>query len=391
MADKSVLFRDRGSEHDSKVSFAELFYDLVFVFTIIQLSHTMAHHFTPLGVAETMILVLAVWWVWNFTAWVMNWLHPECGRVRIMLFVLMFLGLLLSTSIPEAFGDKGLAFAGAYVAMQVGRSAFMVWAARGHDESARLNFLRMTCWLAVSGVFWISGALVEHEWRLGFWAVAIGIEYVSPAAGFVVPGLGRSKERDWDISGEHMAERAALFIILCLGETILATGRSFSAANWDQPAFTSFAVAFMVTLSMWWIYFRFGHRRAADLIEHTDNPGGVGRSAFTYAHIPIVVGIIVTAVGLDFLLDSQERHAGEATVSALVGGPMIYLVGNGWFKTLVSGRIPLSHVAGLALLAGLFIVGSGFSGVAVGASVVAVLVLVAFWELVALHRTVTAV
>jgi len=109
--------RQRGTEEDDKVGFIELFYDLIFVFSIVQLSHTMAHHYSVLGMAEAAVMILAVWWVWIYTAWATNWLNPDCMPVRLMLFVLMFLGLVLSTSIPEAFAGRGALFAGAYVAM----------------------------------------------------------------------------------------------------------------------------------------------------------------------------------------------------------------------------------------------------------------------------------
>ncbi|MGO8212798.1 low temperature requirement protein A, partial [Rhizobium ruizarguesonis] len=84
-----------------------------------------------------------------------------------------------------------------------------------------LTFVRITAWLVVAGVFWIAGGLLEHEARLIAWVIALAIEYAGPAAGFAVPGLGRSTARDWDVSGAHMAERCALFVIICLGEAIL--------------------------------------------------------------------------------------------------------------------------------------------------------------------------
>lgn len=143
--------RAKGSASSNKVTFLELFFDLVFVFSISQLSHALAAHYTPLGVAEAALMTFAVWWVWIFTAWVTNWLDPDKMPVRGMLVALMMLGLLLSASIPEAFGDKGLLFAGAYVAMQVGRSLFATYAMTRVDRANTLNFIRITTWLAVSG------------------------------------------------------------------------------------------------------------------------------------------------------------------------------------------------------------------------------------------------
>jgi low temperature requirement protein LtrA len=198
--------------------FVELFFDLVFVFAVTQLSHALLEHFTLLGAIQTTLLLMAVWWVWIFTSWVTNWLDPETPAVRLMLFVLMLAGLVLSTSLPQAFGSRGLAFAAAYVFMQVGRSLFMLWALGSHSRRNLRNFQRITLWLALAGVFWIAGGLAEGTTRFGLWGLALFLEYLSPAVGFWVPGRGRSTTADWDVEGGHMAERCGLFIIIALGE-----------------------------------------------------------------------------------------------------------------------------------------------------------------------------
>ena len=115
------LLRERGGAGGNKVTFVELFFDLVFVFAVTQLSHSLLEHFTAIGAVQTALMLMAVWWVWIYTSWATNWLDPEKTAVRLMLFALMLVGLVLSTSIPLAFEAKGLAFAGAYVFMQVGR------------------------------------------------------------------------------------------------------------------------------------------------------------------------------------------------------------------------------------------------------------------------------
>src|SRR5688572_2096163 len=109
------------------------------------------------------MLFLAVWWIWICTAWVTNWLDPEKTPVRLMLFALMLGGLLLSCSIPEAFGEKGWMFGCAVAAMQVGRTLFMVAALRGHGTANYRTFLRMTIWFAMSGTFWVGGAFSEGD------------------------------------------------------------------------------------------------------------------------------------------------------------------------------------------------------------------------------------
>src|SRR5215470_6248411 len=123
---RGAMFRVLVPDRHARVTNAELFFDLVFVFAVTQVSHTLLHHFTPLGAIQATMLFLAVWWVWVFTAWVTNWLDPEQTPVRLLLFFLMLAGLVLSTAIPEAFESRGLWFAGAYVTMQVCRTAFLL-------------------------------------------------------------------------------------------------------------------------------------------------------------------------------------------------------------------------------------------------------------------------
>lgn len=169
---RSNLLRSRAS-HEHKVTFVELFFDLVFVFAITQLSHHLLDHFSVAGVLRTALMLMAVWWVWIFTSWVTNWLDPQTTPVRLALFALMLAGLVLSISIPDAFGSRGWSFAAAYVLMQVGRSLFMLWALRRHSASNFLNFQRIICWLLLSACFWIGGAFVDGELRFVLWAVAL--------------------------------------------------------------------------------------------------------------------------------------------------------------------------------------------------------------------------
>ncbi|RWY84919.1 hypothetical protein EHI44_15450 [Rhizobium leguminosarum] len=382
--------RAKGSASGNKVTFLELFFDLVFVFSISQLSHALAAHYTPLGAAEAALMTFAVWWVWIFTAWVTNWLDPDKMPVRGMLVALMMLGLLLSASIPEAFGDKGLLFAGAYVAMQIGRSLFTTYAMTRVDRANTLNFVRITAWLVAAGVFWIAGGLIEHEARLIAWVIALAIEYAGPAAGFAVPGLGRSTARDWDVSGAHMAERCALFVIICLGEAILVSGRTFAELPFSGLTSVVFVTAFIGTVAMWWLYFRFGHGRAAHRIEHEETPGSLARQAFTYGHIPILAGIIVHAVAVEFMFSHPHETGDLGIAAAVLGGSGLFLIGNLWFKGATSGRMPLSHLAGLVFLILLAFVAPFIEVYLMGILATLVLIVVAAWEYRSLTGTETA-
>src|ERR1700743_3773101 len=140
---RGAMFRVVAPDRPSRVTNAELFFDLVFVYAVTQLSHSLLGNFTPSGVVQNTMLFLAVWWAWVYTAWITNWLDPERTPVRILLFLLMLGGLVLSTSIPTAFEGRGLWVAGAYAAMQVGRTLFWLLATPPQRMAVRHNAIRI--------------------------------------------------------------------------------------------------------------------------------------------------------------------------------------------------------------------------------------------------------
>ena len=141
---RGALFRPIVPNQHSRVTYAELFFDLVFVFAVTQISHYLLTHFSPIGAVQTTLLFLAVWWVWVYTSWITNWLNPERTPVRILLFALMLGGLVLSTSIPNAFESRGLWFASAYAGMQVGKTVFLWLSTPRARTPARMNAARIT-------------------------------------------------------------------------------------------------------------------------------------------------------------------------------------------------------------------------------------------------------
>lgn len=347
------MLRVRVPGEHSRVTSFELFFDLIFVFAVTQLSHTLAGHLTGEGLLHTTMLMLAVWWVWMYTTWATNWCDPDHLAVRVVLVSIMFGGLIMAASIPEAFDGRGFGFAAPYVAIQVGRSAFVGYAGR-HDRPFLLNFIRITSWLALSGVFWISGALVHDTARVALWAVALGIEYAGPSARFWLPKLGGSAVADWNVEGAHLAERCGLFIIIALGESLLVTGATFSGLAWSGPVIVAMVAAFGAAVAMWWVYFDVTADAATERIAHSDEPGGLARLAYTYFHLPMVAGIIVTAVGDELVLAHPRGAADLSAALAIVGGPALFLVGYSLFKRAVLGRFFPVHFAALAALAVLF-------------------------------------
>lgn len=342
------LMRRRDGHH-ARVTYEELFFDLVYVFAVTQLSHQLLHHLTLPGVASTLILWFAVWLGWQYTCWVTNWFDPETPQVRTLLFASMALALVMAAAIGGAFEERGLIFAGAYVAMQVGRTGFIVWSL-GPAHPLAANYRRMLGWLLISGCLWIAGGLAEHGWRAAFWALAVACEYGAPMIGFALPGMGRSVTRDWTIEGGHLAERCQLFVIVALGETLLATGAMLAETeDWSLPVLSAMLATFIGTLALWWLYFGTSSKDATQAITRSDDPGRIG-ARFHYIHAILIAGIIVSAVGNDLVMAHPHARMGMAQALVLSAGPILYLAGSAIYKRVVYGRVPVSHLAALAVL-----------------------------------------
>jgi low temperature requirement protein LtrA len=382
---RGAMFRPIVPNQHSRVTYAELFFDLVFVFAVTQISHTLLGNFTPLGALQVTLLFLAVWWVWVYTSWITNWLDPEKTPVRLLLFALTLGGLVLSTSIPTAFGGRGLWFAIAYAAMQVGKTIFL-WLSTSPSQSlARMNAVRITAWLTTSALFWIAGGVATGPLRLGLWAIALCIEYISPAVRFWIPRYGASSVSDWMVEGGHMAERCAGFIIIALGESIVVTGATFAELSWTADNVAAFASAFVGSLAMWWIYFHKGAEAGSEQISKSSEPGRLARLAYTYLHMPIIAGIIVSAVADELVLKHPHGHSDLRTVLSAIGGPLLFLVGTILFKHSFRGFLQLSHGVGIFVLGVLAWFASGMSPLMLSILATAIMIVVAVWESVSLR------
>jgi low temperature requirement protein LtrA len=370
---------------DARVGFAELFFDLIFVFAITQVSHALLYHYDLKGAAEATLLLLAVWWVWIYSTWAMNRLDPDHVAVRGLLFGLMAAGLFLSMAIPDAFGERGWVFGLAFAVMQVGRTLFM-WVVLGRGHALRSTYTRILIWVSGAGAIWVLGGLAPPEWRFAIWSLALAVEIAGPVLAYTLPGKGRDQTTNWTISGGHIAERCGLFIIICLGETLLVSGATFADMDWTGEGIATFLGSLVVTVGMWWVYFHIGHRRGTHQIEHAADPGRIARNAFTYLHIPIVAGIVLAAVGSERAIAHPHDAAILAEGATILGGPLLFLLGNGLFKRSTAKWFPLSHIAGIAALAGLMLIGSWISLMWAMILSAVVMVVVSIWEHLSLGK-----
>jgi len=367
------LLRDRSGVQ--RVTNIELFFDLVYVFAVTQLSHHLLGDPTVRGALQTALLLAMVWLVWEYTTWLTNWMDPEQMAVRLLLVALMLASLAMSAALPRAFGNLGLLVGGAYAVMQIGRSAFAVAVLRG---PLRVNFERILVWLAASGALAVAGGLAHGLARALLWLAAAGVDLLGGAAGYATPWLGRSRTSDWTIEGGHLAERCQAFVLIAIGESIVIIGATLSG----KPSVTasgtaSLIVAFTGSVALWWIYFDRSAGASADVIARSADPGRLGRSAYHFIHPVIVAGIIVGAAADDLVLSHPAAAADAAATWMILGGPALFLAGHAAFKAAVWRVVPWSRLAGIAVLALLAPAAPAMPELALGACAAAVVVAVA--------------
>jgi low temperature requirement protein LtrA len=370
----SGLRRSAGTEQ--RATSLELFYDLVFVFAVTQISHHLLGDLTWRGAGQSAFLLLVVWWSWNYTTWVTNELDPESPVVRLLMIAIMLASLVMAAAIPEAFGDKAGLFVGAYLAIQVGRHLFLTFAAARPRTIERERAARILAWFVAAGVFWVAGAIAGGTARTALWLVALAIDYGAPLALFWIPGRPFIGETAWEVSTGHFAERFGLFIIIALGESIVLTGATTSTADLDAATIAAFATAFLITAALWWLYFTYVMRIAERRLEMAANRTRTARDAYTYLHVVFVAGIIVSAVGDELMIAHPSEPLGGPEVAAIVAGPAIYLVAHVLFRLRLTGTLSRRRLAGAAGCVLVGVLAADADAIVVGILVLAVLVAV---------------
>ncbi|MET8351497.1 low temperature requirement protein A [Micromonospora sp. NPDC005206] len=327
----------------------ELFFDLVFIFTITQLAHYLIEHADWRGAARTALLLALVWFVWVYTAWVTNWLHPDRAPVRALLIGLMLGSLLLSAAIPGAFAGTGLLFALVYVTVQVGRTLFALWAVRGHPLLVD-GFQKTLPWFAGTSALVVLGGLGGEGVREALWATAIVCDVVGLSIGYPVPGLGRTRAERWEVEGGHLAERCQAFILIALGESILVTGSTL-AQQLSVVTSGAFVLAFAGSVALWWVYFARSASAATEVVVRAgERTGGLSRVAFNYLHPVMVAGIVVTSAGDERLLHEPGAPADTVAALFILGGPALFLAGHAAYRAVLWRARPTSRIGAVALL-----------------------------------------
>lgn len=354
----------------------ELFFDLVYVFSIIQLSHFLLAHQSWQGVLEAATLFAAVWWAWNYTAWATNWLDPDHRNGRMLMVLLMGCALLMAAAVPEAFSERAGLFVAAYVAMALIRATYMAFVFRG-QRMAR-NYAQLGAWSALSGLFWIAGAVLPDQ-RIWLWIAAVAVDYGAPYTGFWLPGAGATSMSSWPLRGLHLLERNQQVFIIALGESVLLLGAMLVEKPLDMPIIGATLVGFFLIVAIWWIYFvqlsEAGEHRFSHAADHTD----LARSGLAYAHGIMVCGAIVVAVAIEQMASHPVDATHASTALIAFSGPALFLAGSALFHRTMAEKVPLSYIFAVVAIAALAAItfAMHLPTLALGAGVLAVMLLLA--------------
>ena len=336
----------RSATSGDRVTRIELFFDLVFVFALSQLSHHLLEHPSWVGAGETFVLLLAVYKVWVYTTWTATLLDTSRLEVRWMLLTVMLVTLFMNASISSAFGAFGWLFAASYLLVQLGRGAWMLTV--GLDRTTHNHFVRTLIWGCMSAPFWIAGVFFGPGPRLMFWGIAAAIDLGGHMLAHRLPGR-RTEGSRVPIPGERIFERFGLFYLIALGETILSTGVAIAGNLEDPLIFLTGTVSLAGSVAIWWCYFHSLEQDILDKLATADDQFRPGILAGNTLVI-LLAGLILVAVGDQLVISDPAARPDLATVLLLFGGPALFLAGRGLFIRQVLGQRQPSDLAGVGAL-----------------------------------------
>ncbi|WP_307849157.1 low temperature requirement protein A [Micromonospora sp. U56] len=338
----------RDPEGPRRVTLLELFFDLVYVVALALISNGLVTDLTWQHAGQSLIILMAVWWTWAITTLVTDMYDPQRTEIKLLITAVMFGALLMTTAIPHAFTDRGMVFAGTYVAIHLGRGLFLMPTVRGHRATQR-RAARIFIWFAVSAGPWLIGATVSGHAREAFWALALAIDYGGFRLAYPVPGLGMVPERQRNVTAEHLSERFQQFFIIALGDAVLVIGTMFSRVHSEAENISAFAIAFLTTLLLWRIYVHRSGELLPHAIQAAKAPSRFLLSA-PYTHLTLVAGVVTTAAGFELVLHEPLGHTPPSWAAVILGGPALFLVGRSAFEYEVFSRVSVSRPGGLLAL-----------------------------------------
>jgi low temperature requirement protein LtrA len=366
---------ERELEYDEhQVTPLELFFDLVFVFAITQVTRLLAQDPTWGGVFRGMLVLAALWWAWSVYAWLTSAMDVDEGGVRLVMLASMGAMFGVALAVPGAFGDDAVLFGLAYLLVRLFHLVLSATVVRD-DPDRRGALLRFAPTAIVGPSLLVFAGFLEGDERIAVWLVALAIDYLGP----VVIGVGRG----WRVAPEHFAERHALIILIALGESIIAIGVG-AGFELGLEVIVAAALGIVVVSALWWLYFDvaaiFARRRlmqAQGLELHR-----LALHAYSYLHLPMVAGIVLFALGLK----TTVGHAGEALDAvpavALCGGAALYLLAHIAFLFRTTGRVFRRRTVGAAGLLALVPAAVAIPALAALALVSAVCSLVVTYEVI---------
>jgi low temperature requirement protein LtrA len=353
----------------------ELFFDLVFVYAITQVAHLVSAHPTPEGFARGAVVLATVWYAWICFAWLTNNVGVDDEVVRVGVLTAAGASFLVALAVPQALESEVLLFVSAYFVVRLLHVVLYVYGTRD-APAVRRNVLGIAPTFVVAPAALFALPWLPEAWRLPYLLTALVVDVSSPYIAGVT---------ELPVKPAHFAERFALFVIITLGESIVSIGVG-AGARPHGTVLVAVALAFLLTVLLWWAYFDVVSTAAERRLGRADRAERaiLARDAYTYVHYVIVAGIVGFAVGCKQLVAHPTDQLSIADAAALCGGVALYLLGHAILRVRMTRTIGVHHLVGAAAAAALIIVSPHVSALAVAGLLAIVLVGAVAWERVEL-------
>ena len=367
-------------DEERRTSPVELLWDLVFVFTVTQVTTLLSHDLSWPGVGRSMLVLALVWWAWSAFVWAANAQDTGSPVLRLALLLAMVLTFVAGLALPHAFADQAPVFAATYTGVRLLHLALYADASRkGNASWAAIAGFGVT--VLVGMALLVAGSVIGGGAQVALWAAAAAIDYAGPA------WLTRERLRGLQrVAVAHFADRYSLFVIICLGESIVAIGVGASAERFDAQLAAAVGLGLLITIALWWTYFDRFAAVAEERLRTHDDPVLAAADAYSYLHLVIVAGIIVFAVGVKLAVHDVGEPLAAAARLALCGGVALYLVGHVAFGLRMVGAVGVEKLVAAVAVLGLYAIGGTLAAWIVAGAVAVVLAAMCVYESVAARR-----